>query len=135
LWELLDRPKASVPFSLGPGDRYLHSLVLCARTSVNQRTDGYGGSPENRCRLLREIIETLLSVWPLSKVGVRLSPHDAPNGGNTHYGCEDSNPDLVNPYTVRTLDGYDLEYLLLTEPRWIGKHNASPEADPGFQMH
>lgn len=101
---------------------------------TNQRTDEYGGSVENRCRLLTEVLEAILKVWPSSKVGVRLSPHDAPNGGNTYYGCSDTNPDLVYRHAIRSLDKYDLAYLLLTEPRWVGKYDANPETDPGFQM-
>lgn len=101
---------------------------------VNRRTDEYGGSPENRCRLLAQVVEAILTVWPASKVGVRLSPHDAPNGGNTYYGCKDSDPDLIYTCAVQTLNRYNLAYLLLTEPRWVGKHDESPETDPGFQM-
>jgi N-ethylmaleimide reductase len=101
---------------------------------VNQRTDDYGGSPENRCRLLTQAIEAILTVWPSSKVGVRLSPHQANIGGNTYYGCQDSDPDLIYTHAVQTLSRYNLAYLLLTEPRWVGKHDASPETDPGFAM-
>jgi N-ethylmaleimide reductase len=101
---------------------------------VNHRTDEYGGSAANRCRLLQEVVEAILEVWPSEQVGVRLSPHDAPNGGNTYYGCKDSNPDGVYPHAVQLLNQYNLAYLLLTEPRWVGKHDDSPETDPGFQM-
>jgi N-ethylmaleimide reductase len=101
---------------------------------VNQRTDDYGGSPENRCRLLRQVLEAILNVWTSDRVGVRLSPHEAPNGGNTYYGCHDSDPDLVYTEAIRVLNSYNLAYLLMTEPRWVGKYDATPEVDPGFQM-
>jgi len=102
---------------------------------TNQRTDEYGGSVENRCRLLKEVLEAIFEIWPSDRVGVRLSPHDAPNGGNTYYGCKDSNPDVVYRHAVRNvLNGLNLAYLLLTEPRWVGKYDDSPETDPGFQM-
>lgn len=101
---------------------------------TNQRTDEYGGSVENRCRLLTEVLGAIFKVWPSGRVGVRLSPHDAPNGGNTYYGCKDTNPDIVYRHAVRTLDKYNLAYLLLTEPRWVGKYDSSPETDPGFQL-
>jgi len=101
---------------------------------TNQRTDEYGGSVENRCRLLTEVLDAIFEVWPKEKVGVRLSPHDAPNGGNTYYGCKDTNPDLVYRHAIQTLDQLNLAYLLLTEPRWVGKYDDSPESDPGFQM-
>ena len=101
---------------------------------VNRRTDAYGGSVLNRCRLLVEVIESVLQVWPEGKVGVRLSPHDSPNGGNTYYDCKDSNPDAVYSQAIATLNKYPLAYLLITEPRWVGRYDATPETDPGFQM-
>ena len=48
----------------------------------NQRTDGYGGTLENRARLLRQVAQTIRQVWPEQKpLGVRLSCTDwLPNG-------------------------------------------------------
>eukprot|EP00934_Nitzschia_sp_Nitz4_P003130 Nitzschia sp. Nitz4//scaffold180_size44305//22214//23563//NITZ4_007240-RA/size44305-processed-gene-0.22-mRNA-1//-1//CDS//3329539470//3120//frame0 len=101
---------------------------------VNQRTDEYGGSPENRCRLMKEVLDVLVDVWSADRVGVRLSPHDGPNGGNVYYGATDSNPDLIYGHAVKLLNTYNLAYLLLTEPRWVGKHDGDYSTDPGFQM-
>jgi N-ethylmaleimide reductase len=101
---------------------------------VNRRTDAYGGTVANRCRLLVEVVESVLQVWPEGKVGVRLSPHDSPNGGATYYGCKDSNPDAVYSEAITRLNKYPLAYLLMTEPRWVGRHDGSPETDPGFQI-
>ena len=101
---------------------------------TNKRTDEYGGSPQNRCRLLREVLDSIFEVWPSERVGVRLSPHDSPNGGNTYYGSKDTNPDLVYHHAIQTLDQLDLAYLLVTEPRWVGKFDDSPETDPGFKL-
>jgi 2,4-dienoyl-CoA reductase-like NADH-dependent reductase (Old Yellow Enzyme family) len=48
----------------------------------NHRTDGYGGSFENRTRLLHEIVEAIKSVWPESlPFFVRLSATDYVEGG------------------------------------------------------
>lgn len=101
---------------------------------VNHRGDVYGGSLQNRCRLLTQVVESVLQVWPEGKVGVRLSPHDSPNGGNTYYGCKDSDPEAVYSHAIRALNSYPLAYLLITEPRWVGRHDGSPETDPGFEM-
>lgn len=98
------------------------------------REDEYGGSVANQCRLLSEVLDAVLDIMPANKVGVRLSPHGSPNGGNTYYGCKDSDPNLVYTHAVQLLNNSDLAYLLLTEPRWVGKYDASPETDPGFQM-
>lgn len=44
------------------------------RNGVNQRTDDYGGSIENRCRLILEVIDQLTQVFEHSRVGVKFSP-------------------------------------------------------------
>lgn len=44
------------------------------KDSVNKRTDDYGGSPENRFRFFREIVEACLEVWPANKIGARMGP-------------------------------------------------------------
>lgn len=42
--------------------------------SSNQRTDQYGGSIENRARLLLEATDAVISVWGADRVGVHLAP-------------------------------------------------------------
>lgn len=54
------------------GNGYLLDQFL--RSSTNQRTDEYGGSPENRRRFLLEVVDAVLTVWDRSRVGVRISP-------------------------------------------------------------
>ncbi len=44
------------------------------RDGSNKRTDAYGGSLENRTRLLAEVLAVLTEVFPSKRVGVRLSP-------------------------------------------------------------
>lgn len=41
----------------------------------NLRQDIYGGSIENRARLLFEVLAAVAQVWPLDRIGVRLSPY------------------------------------------------------------
>lgn len=48
----------------------------------NKRTDAYGGSSENRYRILREIIEEVRSIWE-GPLFVRISAHDYTEGGMT----------------------------------------------------
>ena len=48
----------------------------------NKRTDEYGGSAENRYRLLREIIDAVRTVWE-GPLFVRISAHDYTDGGMT----------------------------------------------------
>ena len=44
------------------------------RDGSNTRDDRYGGSIENRVRILREVFEAVTDVWPAGRVGVRFSP-------------------------------------------------------------
>lgn len=44
------------------------------QSSTNQRTDRYGGSVENRARLLLEVTDAAISVWGAGRVGVHLAP-------------------------------------------------------------
>ncbi|MGF6787555.1 2,4-dienoyl-CoA reductase-like NADH-dependent reductase (Old Yellow Enzyme family) [Paraburkholderia sp. 35.1] len=41
--------------------------------STNQRTDAYGGSIENRARLLLEVTDACVAIWGANRVGVHLS--------------------------------------------------------------
>ena len=56
---------------------YLIDEFLQSKT--NQRQDIYGGSLENRFRFLKEIVESILTVWKSDRVGVRLSPNGVYN--------------------------------------------------------
>ena len=44
------------------------------QSSTNLRTDNYGGSLENRARLLLEVTDAAVSVWGAGRVGVHLAP-------------------------------------------------------------
>ncbi|MBD3881460.1 alkene reductase [Phormidium tenue FACHB-886] len=86
----------------------------------NQRTDQYGGSIENRARLLLEVTEAVVGVWGADRVGMRLSP----NG--TFNSMQDSDPAALFDYVVGALDRFGLAYLHLVEPRWA---SATTETD------
>lgn len=84
------------------------------RDGSNQRTDQYGGSLENRMRLLKEVTEAIIEVWGGDKVGVRLAPSGSFNS------MSDSNPKALFSYVVKELNKYKLAYLHLVEPRVDG---------------
>lgn len=44
------------------------------QSSTNQRTDQYGGSLENRARLMLEVVDTAIDVWGAGRVGLHLAP-------------------------------------------------------------
>ncbi len=80
----------------------------------NKRTDEYGGSIENRSRLLLEVVNTLTSVWGSNRVAVRLGP------GGTFNGMSDSDPWALFSYVAKKLNQWDLAYLHIIEPRIKG---------------
>jgi N-ethylmaleimide reductase len=79
------------------------------RDGTNKRTDQYGGSPENRARILREILEAAVAVWGPGKVGVRLSPT------TTFNGMSDSDPVKTFSVVAEMLNEFPLAYLHTTE--------------------
>jgi N-ethylmaleimide reductase len=88
----------------------------------NQRTDAYGGSVDNRARLLLEVVEAVTSVWGGERVGVRLGP------SNKFGGMGDSRPDVTFPYVAQALARFGLAYLHVIEPRVVG--NVSDDKPP-----
>jgi N-ethylmaleimide reductase len=80
----------------------------------NQRTDQYGGSIENRSRLLLEVLGALVSVWGGDRVAVRIGP------GGTFNGMHDSNPQALFAYVAEQLNAFGLAYLHVIEPRVKG---------------
>jgi 2,4-dienoyl-CoA reductase-like NADH-dependent reductase (Old Yellow Enzyme family) len=80
------------------------------RATTNLRTDRYGGSPENRTRFLREVLEALIGVWGADRVGLRLSP----NG--VTQGCDDSDPAAVFGAAAGVVEELGLAFLELREP-------------------
>ncbi|MBD2246013.1 alkene reductase [Nostoc sp. FACHB-888] len=86
---------------------YLIDQFLRDRT--NQRTDKYGGSIENRARLLLEVTEAVTSVWDSNRVGVRLSP------SGTFNDIGDSNPLETFGYAAQALNQFNLAYLHIFE--------------------
>src|SRR3954447_26726758 len=95
---------------------YLLEQFLQLRS--NQRTDQYGGSIENRARLLLEVTQAAIDVWGANRVGVRLSPHG--------IASDSGEPDPMPLYThvVKTLDKLGLAYLHFIEPRSSGAGRA-----------
>jgi len=80
------------------------------RDNSNLRDDDYGGSVENRIRLLREVTEALAGVWGADRVSVRLSPN-----GNSQ-GVDDSNPAPLFTAAASALDALGIGFLELREP-------------------
>jgi N-ethylmaleimide reductase len=109
-------------FELHSGNGYLPDEFL--QDGSNKRTDAYGGSIENRARLLLEITEAVASVWGADRVGVRLSPNSKYND------MSDSNPDALFGYVAEQLNRFGLAYLHLIEPRIKGNETLQEGMPP-----
>ncbi|OIV94986.1 hypothetical protein TanjilG_22183 [Lupinus angustifolius] len=81
------------------------------KDKVNDRTDEYGGSLENRCRFPLEVVEAVVNEIGAERVGIRLSPFA------DYAECEDSNPKELGLYLVNALNKYGIAYCHMVEPR------------------
>jgi N-ethylmaleimide reductase len=79
------------------------------RDKTNLRSDAYGGSIENRARLLLDVTDAVLEVWEKEHVGVRLSPLSAVND------IDDSNPEALFTHVVQQLARRDIGFLHVIE--------------------
>lgn len=75
------------------------------RDGANKRTDAYGGSVENRCRLPLEITDAVVEIWGADRVGYRVSPYQGYND------MSDSDPEATFEYLVAELAKRELLYL------------------------
>ncbi|AES93720.1 12-oxophytodienoate reductase 2 isoform X3 [Medicago truncatula] len=81
------------------------------KDKANDRTDEYGGTLENRCRFVLEIVEAVANEIGAERVGIKLSPFEK-------FGdCGDSNPQELGLYMVNALNKYGILYCHMVEPR------------------
>ena len=95
------------------------------RDSTNKRTDAYGGSRENRARLLLEVTEAVVGVCGGERVGIRLSPVSPVNGADL-----DSDPTGTYAYVVERLNAFGLAYIHIIE----GATQGPREVPGGFDL-
>jgi N-ethylmaleimide reductase len=94
------------------GNGYLLDQFI--NSGSNTRTDGYGGSSENRARLLLEVVKAVSDEIGAQRVGVRLTPM------GRFMGMGDETPMLTFGYIVDSLNRFQLAYLHLVEPAVVG---------------
>lgn len=101
------------------------------RDGVNRRDDDYGGSAENRVRLLREVTGTVVDAIGADRTAVRLSPN-----GDTQ-GTDDSDPASLFPVAAQVLDALGIAFLELRELTPTGTYGASdvPLQSPLIRQH
>lgn len=84
----------------------------------NQRQDEYGGSIENRARLMLEVTDAVTAVWGAGKVGMHLAPR-----GDSH-DMGDTNLEATFSYVAEQLGRRKLAFLALRES--VGPDSLGP---------
>jgi N-ethylmaleimide reductase len=79
------------------------------RSGSNLRTDAYGGSIENRARLMVEVMQGVCDEIGADKVGIRISPVTPAND------AADPHPQPLFEYVVRQLAAFKLAYVHVIE--------------------
>ena len=79
------------------------------KTKTNKRDDQYGGSVENRARLLLEVLEAVTQEWDGAHVGLRLSPFSPAND------IADDDAQETFEYVIKQLNQFNLAYLHMVE--------------------
>jgi 2,4-dienoyl-CoA reductase-like NADH-dependent reductase (Old Yellow Enzyme family) len=97
------------------------------QTHSNRRTDAYGGSVENRARLLLEITDAVIEVWGPGRVGVHLAPR-----GDVH-SMGDANPLETFSYVARELGRRKIAFICARER--LGAGRIGPELKRAFGGH
>ncbi|KAJ7453232.1 hypothetical protein FB451DRAFT_1282072 [Mycena latifolia] len=96
-------------------------------STANQRTDQWGGSPENRARFALEVLKALVDVWG-PNVALKISPA----GGPTDVGMPLDETIATFGYLLREADTLGLAYVTLMrystlmDPEYDGKKRATP---------
>ena len=85
------------------------------RDGANKRTDQYGGSVENRTRLLIEVLEAVSAVFGSKRVGVRISTL------NSYNNMIDSDPIGLSTWLAQRLNALDLAYLHVMRGDFFGQ--------------
>jgi len=93
------------------------------RDGTNKRTDDYGGSLENRTRLLAEVLAALTSVFPAKRVGVRFSPFSPYND------ISDSDPMATFSAAIARANDAGLGYIHIVEGATGGPRELPKGAD------
>ncbi|KAJ0235933.1 putative 12-oxophytodienoate reductase-like protein 1 [Hirschfeldia incana] len=81
------------------------------KDTVNDRTDAYGGSLENRCRFALEVVEAVTKEIGSDRVGVRLSPFA------NYMESGDTEPQKLGVYMAKSLNRFETLYCHMVEPR------------------
>ena len=79
-------------------------------TNTNQRTDEYGGSPENRIRFVLEVIDAMTAAWEPGRIGIRLSP------AGTFNDINDPDANTTYPLLATELAKRNIAWVHIVKP-------------------
>ncbi|UWU12733.1 alkene reductase [Rhizobium sullae] len=96
------------------------------RDGVNDRTDQYGGSIENRARFTFEVVDAVTKEIGAGRTAIRISP--VTPAGDSY----DSEPQTLFAYVVEGLAKYDLAYLHVIEGQTGGERDYTQGTNPPF---
>lgn len=83
------------------------------KDNINNRTDQYGGTLENRCRFPLEVVDAVVNEIGAERVGIRLSPFAQ------FLESSDSDPEALGLYMAEALNKYNILYAHYVEPRLV----------------
>ncbi|MBD9389129.1 alkene reductase [Agrobacterium sp. AGB01] len=95
-------------------------LEQFAKDGANVRTDAYGGSVENRARLMLEVTAAVAQEIGAERTGIRISPVSPANG------ISSSDPQAQYGYIVDQLDALGIAYLHVVEGATGGPRDVAP---------
>ena len=98
------------------------------RPSSNQRTDGYGGSIENRARFVLEVVDATIHAIGKDKVGIRLSPFGVFNDMPGYAAMEED-----YTYLARELNARGLVYVHLVDHSAMGAPSVPASMKAAFR--
>jgi N-ethylmaleimide reductase len=91
-----------------------------AKDGANKRTDAYGGSIENRAKLMLEVSKAVTAEVGSERTGIRISPVTPAND------VSDSNPQPLFDYIVDGLEALKLVYIHVIEGATGGPRDVAP---------
>jgi N-ethylmaleimide reductase len=91
-----------------------------AKDGANHRTDAYGGSVENRARLMLEVTAAVADEIGAERTGIRISPVSPANGVSS------SDPQAQFGYIVDRLDALGIVYIHVVEGATGGPRDVAP---------
>ncbi len=91
-----------------------------AKDGANKRTDAYGGSIENRARLMLEVSKAVAAEIGAERTGIRISPVTPAND------ISDSNPQALFDHIIDRLNALKLVYIHVIEGATGGPRDIAP---------